>query len=83
MIMTKYEDLENRIILLEKEVNCKNLEKKVDENTDSVAFSIFPSSISDVITVADKKLTMPPKSTWFDPKPLDGLVVYEFEKIYE
>ena len=28
---------------------------------------------------ADKKLTMPPKSTWFDPKPLDGLVSYEFE----
>ena len=28
--MTKYEDLENRIILLEKEVNCKNLEKKVN-----------------------------------------------------
>tara|TARA_Y100001978_G_scaffold40908_1_gene36434 strand:- start:685 stop:834 length:150 start_codon:yes stop_codon:yes gene_type:complete len=27
--MTKYEDLENRIILLEREVNCKNLEKKV------------------------------------------------------
>jgi uncharacterized protein (DUF1015 family) len=59
------------------------LEKKVDENNDSVAFSIFPSSISDVITVANKNLTMPPKSTWFDPKPLDGLVVYEFEKLYE
>ena len=59
------------------------LEKKVDENNDSVAFSIFPSSISDVITVANKNLTMPPKSTWFDPKPLDGLVVYEFEKAYE
>ncbi len=56
------------------------LEKKVDENKDSVAFSIFPSQISDVIKVADKKLTMPPKSTWFDPKPLDGLVVYEFGK---
>ena len=27
--MTKYEDLENRIILLEREVNCKNLEKKI------------------------------------------------------
>ena len=61
----------------------KALEKKVDENNDSVAFSIFPSSISDVITVANKNLTMPPKSTWFDPKPLDGLVVYEFEKLYE
>tara|TARA_Y100001978_G_scaffold2763_1_gene2408 strand:- start:699 stop:848 length:150 start_codon:yes stop_codon:yes gene_type:complete len=28
--MTKYEDLENRIILLERELNCKNLEKKVN-----------------------------------------------------
>ena len=54
------------------------LEKKVDENPDSVAFSIFPSKITDVIKVADNNLTMPPKSTWFDPKPLDGLVVYEF-----
>ena len=54
-------------------------EKKVNENFDSVAFSIFPSEITDVIRVADNNLTMPPKSTWFDPKPLDGLVVYEFE----
>ncbi len=54
------------------------LEKKVNENLDSVAFSIFPSEITDVIRVADNNLTMPPKSTWFDPKPLDGLVVYEF-----
>jgi uncharacterized protein (DUF1015 family) len=56
------------------------LEKKVDENNDSVAFSIFPSLIDDVMMVADNKLTMPPKSTWFDPKPLDGLVVYEFNQ---
>ncbi len=55
------------------------LEKKVNENHDSVAFSIFPSDITDVIRVADNKLTMPPKSTWFDPKPLDGLVAYDFE----
>ena len=54
-------------------------EKKVNDNPDSVAFSIFPSEITDVIKVADNNLTMPPKSTWFDPKPLDGLVVYEFE----
>ncbi len=54
------------------------LEKKVDENLESIAFSIFPSDISDVMRVADNSLTMPPKSTWFDPKPLDGLVVYEF-----
>ena len=56
------------------------LEKKVNENNDSVAFSIFPSQIEDVMKVADNKLAMPPKSTWFDPKPLDGLVVYEFNQ---
>ncbi len=56
------------------------LENKVDENNDSVAFSFFPSQIDEVMRVADNKLTMPPKSTWFDPKPLDGLVVYEFNQ---
>ena len=58
----------------------ESLEKKVNENKDSVAFSIFPSTIADVIKIADNDLTMPPKSTWFDPKPLDGLVVYEFNQ---
>tara|TARA_B100001123_G_C14950355_1_gene883420 strand:- start:371 stop:823 length:453 start_codon:yes stop_codon:yes gene_type:complete len=58
----------------------KALEDKVDQNKDSVAFSIFPSNINDVIEVADNNLTMPPKTTWFDPKPLDGLVVYEFDQ---
>ena len=56
------------------------LEKKVNDNIDSVAFSIFPSNIEDVINVANNNLTMPPKTTWFDPKPLDGLVVYEFNQ---
>jgi len=54
--------------------------QKVNENKDSVAFSIFPSQMSDVIDVANNNLTMPPKTTWFDPKPLDGLVVYEFDQ---
>ena len=56
------------------------LEKKVKDNPDSVAFSIFPTHIDTVIEVANQKLTMPPKTTWFDPKPLDGLVVYEFNQ---
>jgi len=56
------------------------LEKKVNDNPDSVAFSLFPTHIDDVIEVANQNLTMPPKTTWFDPKPLDGLVVYEFNQ---
>ena len=55
------------------------LEKAVDEAPSAgVAFSIFPSQIEEVMNIADHELTMPPKSTWFEPKPLDGLVVYEF-----
>ena len=61
--------------------NLNLLEKKVNENPDSVAFSLFPAHIDDVIKVANQNLTMPPKTTWFDPKPLDGLVVYEFNQI--
>ncbi len=56
------------------------LEAKVNDNKDSVAFSIFPCSITDVMNIADNNLTMPPKTTWFDPKPLDGLLVYEFDQ---
>ena len=56
------------------------LEKKVNENPDSVAFSIFPTHIDDVRKVANQNLTITPKTTWFDPKPLDGLVVYEFNQ---
>ena len=42
-------------------------------------FSLLATRIEDVMDFADQKLTMPPKSTWFDPKPLDGLVAYDFE----
>ena len=55
------------------------IEHKVNTKEVAVGFSLFPTQIEDVITFADKKLTMPPKSTWFDPKPLDGLVTYEFD----
>ena len=55
------------------------IEKKVNSGESDIGFSLFATQIEDVINFADKKLTMPPKSTWFDPKPLDGLVAYDFE----
>ena len=57
----------------------ESIKKKVDSGEASLGFSLFATQIDDVINFADKKLTMPPKSTWFDPKPLDGLVAYDFE----
>ena len=57
----------------------QSIEKKVDSGEVEVGFSFFPTPMEHVINFADKNLTMPPKSTWFYPKPLDGLVAYDFE----
>ena len=54
------------------------IKKKVDSGEAKVGFSLLATRIEDVIDFADQKLTMPPKSTWFDPKPLDGLIAYDF-----
>ena len=56
-----------------------SIENKVDSGEAKVGFSLLATRIEDVIDFADQKLTMPPKSTWFDPKPLDGLVAYDFD----
>ncbi len=50
------------------------LEKRVDSGEMTVAFSLFPTSMEDLMAVADAEEVMPPKSTWFEPKLADGLV---------
>lgn len=52
------------------------LEKLVDSGKASVAFSIYPVSVDDLINISDAGETMPPKSTWFEPKLRDGLLVH-------
>ncbi|MCF0153030.1 MAG: DUF1015 family protein, partial [Megasphaera sp.] len=43
-----------------------------------VAFAMFPTSMRELLNVADKKLLMPPKSTWFEPKLRSGFFVHCF-----
>jgi uncharacterized protein (DUF1015 family) len=50
------------------------LEERVRSGEWAVAFSLFPTSLEDVIAVADAGDVMPPKSTWFEPKLADGLL---------
>ena len=52
------------------------LEKLVDSGKYSVAFSMYPTSVDQLIAVADSGNVMPPKSTWFEPKLRSGLVVH-------
>ncbi|MBM3834408.1 MAG: DUF1015 domain-containing protein [Verrucomicrobia bacterium] len=49
------------------------LEKLVDSGGCACAFSLFPTSIDDLITIADAGGIMPPKSTWFEPKLRDAM----------
>jgi uncharacterized protein (DUF1015 family) len=52
------------------------LERRVDEGRAAVAFSLFPVSIDDLMRVSDEGGIMPPKSTWFEPKLRDGLLIH-------
>ena len=50
------------------------LEKRVNSGEMACAFSMHPTSMEDLMAVADANQVMPPKSTWFEPKLADGLV---------
>lgn len=52
----------------------RELERRVDNGEMALAFSMYPTSMEDLMAVADADEVMPPKSTWFEPKLADGLV---------
>jgi len=52
----------------------EGLVKPVDQGRYRVAFSLFPTRMTELMAVADAGEVMPPKSTWFEPKLADGLV---------
>jgi uncharacterized protein (DUF1015 family) len=52
------------------------LERLVHEGKAAVAFSMFPVSVADLMRIADAGEIMPPKSTWFEPKLRDGLLIH-------
>lgn len=52
------------------------LERRVDEGRARVAFSMFPTTMEDLLAVSDAGEIMPPKSTWFEPKLKDGLFIH-------
>jgi uncharacterized protein (DUF1015 family) len=55
------------------------LEKIVDSGDFAVAFSMYPTEIEQLMNVSDAGMIMPPKSTWFEPKLRDGLLIHELD----
>ena len=56
------------------------LQQKVDSGDMKIAFSMYPTSMQELMNVADENRTMPPKSTWFEPKLRSGLFIHDLEK---
>ena len=56
------------------------LEKLVDKDGFAVAFSLYPTTIEQVMQVADAGAIMPPKSTWFEPKLRSGMFVHKLSQ---
>ena len=54
----------------------KGLERLVDEGKAAVAFSLYPTTVEELLMVSDANEIMPPKSTWFEPKLRDGLLIH-------
>ena len=52
------------------------LERLVDSGRAAVAFSLYPVGVDDLMAVSDAGAIMPPKSTWFEPKLRDGLLIH-------
>ena len=71
----------NKILINKKNIDFvsgfkgrKALENFVNSKKYDLAFRLYPTNISQVLSIAEKKKYMPQKSTWFHPKPLDGLI---------
>jgi len=59
----------------------RELENRVRTGRAAAAFSLYPTTIDQLMAVADRGLTMPPKSTWFEPKLRSGLLVHPLEPL--
>ena len=53
------------------------LERRVDNGEMALAFAMFPTSVAELMQIADENKVMPPKSTWFEPKLRSGLIIHE------
>lgn len=58
----------------------ESLAESIDAAGEGVAFAMYPTSMDELLAVADAGRLMPPKSTWFEPKLRSGLFIHEFEQ---
>ncbi len=52
----------------------EEIARRVESGEMAIGFTLYPTSLADLMSVADAGMIMPPKSTWFDPKLADGMI---------
>ena len=57
----------------------EELKKRVDSGEMAAAFALYPVSMEQLMSIADSGNSMPPKTTWFEPKLRSGLVLHRLE----
>jgi uncharacterized protein (DUF1015 family) len=67
---------DERLSFLDGSKGIKQLQQAVDSGEQSIAITLFPTSVEEVKSVAEQHLIMPPKSTWIEPKMRTGLLIY-------
>lgn len=65
-----------RLSFMDGSKGIKQLQHAVDSGEQSIAITLYPTSVEDVKAVAEEHLIMPPKSTWIEPKMRTGLLIY-------
>ena len=68
--------VDKRIDFLGGARGTSGLERAVGSGAAAVAFSMYPVDVADLMTISDAGEIMPPKSTWFEPKLRDGLLIH-------
>jgi len=69
---------DSRISYLPGAKNIVQLVQMIDNGEYRLGFTLYPSSVDEIKKLADNGLTMPPKSTYIEPKFRNGLIIYEF-----
>jgi uncharacterized protein (DUF1015 family) len=69
---------DSRLSFLRGDMDVKELQILVDAGTADIAFVLYPNTMAEIKEVADAGQTMPPKSTWIEPKLLTGMVIQKF-----
>ena len=60
-----------------------SLERKVREGKAKIGFNLYPVALEDLIKISDEQDTLPPKSTWIEPRMRNGFIAHLYKEVIE